>query len=130
MISISYTEKRLHLRVPHEVDVFFKPGWKGNKQGIVRDICEQGTFLISHEKMYQGNEIILYMPVEFRGKESLCMLHGRVVRIEKREDSNSYGYGIRFGDLAPGTILLLQKFITSRLPALVEPATPQRPKVA
>jgi hypothetical protein len=107
-----FQEKRRFRRYPYQTEVFFKPFRKSNQMGIVKDVSEEGTYLISSGKLTKGTEIILYLPIEMNDSESLCFLQGRVVRSEPV--ANDFGYGIQFYDLTPGTLSILRKFLQKK----------------
>jgi c-di-GMP-binding flagellar brake protein YcgR len=115
MFTLSAQERRRLPRVSHQTEVYFKPGWKGNQRGFIRDLSESGSFLVALERMYEGVEVLLYVTLSMKGKESLCVIPGKVVRVEKKDGVEAFGYGIHFGKLSPGTVTTLKRFIEAQL---------------
>ena len=62
------------------------------------DVSAEGVFLVSTEHFPCGTEVIFYLPVEIgtKKKNSLCILTGKVVRVDTRYEGNLRGYGIEF----------------------------------
>lgn len=115
MMPQSLNENRRTPRVSHKTRVYFKPGRKSNQKGVVRDVSETGVFLVTYDKLYEGLDLILYIPVDILGRESLCVLLGNVVRVEKRPGAEACGYGVQFKALSPGAKALLQRFVRTKL---------------
>jgi c-di-GMP-binding flagellar brake protein YcgR len=109
------TERRTNARVRHQIEVFFKPGRMGNVRGFTRDLSETGSFIVAREKLTEGQDLLLYVPVEIQGRENLCMLRGKIVRIEKKNGVEAYGYGIHFNDVSSATSSALKRFVHQEL---------------
>lgn len=109
-------DRRQAPRIPYKVKALFKPQWRTNQQCLVGDISENGVFLVARERLFAHSEVLLYLPVVIKEQENICMLPGRVVRVETKAGIPVFGYGIAFNPLPNGTIKTLRKFISERVP--------------
>lgn len=112
--------RRLAPRIPYKVKALFKPEWRVNQPCLIGDISENGVFLIARERLFVRSEVLLYLPVVIKEHENICMLPGRVVRVETKAGIPAFGYGIAFDPLPNGTLRTLRKFIGARIPQPAE----------
>ncbi|HLG19597.1 MAG TPA: PilZ domain-containing protein [Bdellovibrionota bacterium] len=116
-----FAYERKARRVDYGQAAVFKPNHRSNQTGFVRDVSEQGVFLITQEPLTMGTEILFYLPMQLgpRAKKVLCMVSGAVVRIDGRFSGPLRGYGVQFsGKLSQVTLRQLREFVASHLTAL------------
>ena len=82
MLETSPVERRQARRVSHQTEIYFKPGRKSNQRGFLRDISCTGSFLVAFERLYEGFEVILYVPIarvtDWLSQQAGRLQHGRI----------------------------------------------------
>ena len=100
-MSSSYSAKqewpfdRVVQRVSHDSKIIFKGRYGANLEGRVRDISENGIYILSTDKFTVGTEILLYVPVEVRqDRPKMCIIPGKIVRLGSSKEEQ--GFAVRF----------------------------------
>jgi Tfp pilus assembly protein PilZ len=94
----------------------------GNETGIVKNLSEGGAYLLSAQRYAPGTDLMVYLPLELGDRKSLCMVSGKVVRVEAGQAiGHIHGYGVRFdADVSKVSQRMLQDFValkrTGKLP--------------
>ncbi len=69
----------------------------GAHSGQTRDISTRGVYFVTHKEITAGTEVdfTLTLPAEItRGTEVYVRAHGRVVRVDRRDDDNHEMIGV------------------------------------
>ncbi len=109
-------------RVTLDAKTKFKPRIGGNVDGVVRDVSENGAYLVSKQIFSIDTEVVLYLDLPIGYSTKLCIVSGRIVRKEASPAKNLYGYGVAFDlGLARGSRDTLRQFVSSKLSMKSEP---------
>ncbi|MFH1016722.1 MAG: PilZ domain-containing protein [Pseudomonadota bacterium] len=101
-------------RVFYGGQVAVKAPHSANDSAFVKDLSQSGIFLLSARKYLVGTELLLYLPLDLGQRHTLCMVPGKVVRVESQEsDPKVQGYGVAFdSELALSSRKMLMDFVT------------------
>jgi hypothetical protein len=120
-------EKRTAPRVTYKTKAVFKAGWRVNKDCLIRDVSMKGAFLVAQERLFLDSEVLLYLPVTVDGTQNICLVTGKIVRVETKDGHPVFGYGVQFAPLSKSSAQMLRRFIDTLIPLPPpDPAPPPR----
>lgn len=98
-------------RVPHGGGIIFKPRFGGNVEAKVRDVSENGLYIMAKSPVKVGDTLLLYLPIEVTpNKSKMCIVSGTVIRLGDREEAP--GFAISFESAMSKTMKSqLQEFV-------------------
>jgi hypothetical protein len=103
-------------RVALDTRITFRPRHRENVEGVIRDISETGAYLVAMQHLLAGTEVVAYVPIPLGKHKRLCILSGRITRMESNESSALRGYGVKFdADIPPSSRELVQDFVSLQL---------------
>ncbi len=105
-----------YTRVPHGGPVAFKASHQQNATGVVKNLSETGMLLSTKADYTCGTELLIYLPLRNKGKETLCILSGKIVRQAiEGQGYNLKSYGLSFAsDLSSSSKRMLENFVRSK----------------
>jgi Tfp pilus assembly protein PilZ len=111
--------------VPYDGQVAVKARNSANDSAFVKNLSRSGIFLLSARKYLVGTELLVYLPLDLGNRRTLCMVSGRIVRVETGQVAQKVqGYGVRFHtDLSTTSRKMLTDFVTLK-------TTGERPEIS
>lgn len=84
-----------------------------NSVGLLSNVSTGGLYLNANQRLRVGTSVLLYVPMRLsEAKKKMCVISGTIVRMETKERTARFGYGIRFDpDISSASRRLLTMFV-------------------
>jgi Tfp pilus assembly protein PilZ len=103
-------------RVKTDIPVKTKRAQRVMFEAKVLNLSEGGAFLETNQKLAKGEDLILFVGLEIKGKEKSCVLQGKVAWSNSERTKGAIGCGVAFHGISASMARTLRDFVGQKSP--------------